>query len=137
MNALKILVVLGLLGFGYHQWTQRERATRAAGAAAPSANGFVDLPAVAGANPARVMVIAAEDCPEAAARRADDLAERLARDGIAVTRAHNVSFPAVNGADEMQRLNRVMNGELPIVIVNGRGKANPTLDEVRAEVRAR
>jgi len=134
MNALKILVALALLGFGYHQWSQRDRAAAAA-AAAPSNTGFVALPAVAGAN-ARVMVIAAEDCPEAAARRADDLAERLARDGIPVTRTHNVSFPAVNGADELQRVNRVMQGELPIVIVHGRGKANPTLDEVLAEVRA-
>jgi len=134
MNTLKILVVLALLGFGYHQWSQRERAVAAA-ASPPSHTGFVALPAVAGAN-ARVMVIAAEDCPEAAARRADDLAERLARDGIAVTRTHNVSFPAVNGEDELQRVNRVMQGELPIVIVHGRGKANPTLDEVLAEVRA-
>jgi hypothetical protein len=31
------------------------------------------------------------------------------------------------------RLNSVMNGELPIVFVNGRGKANPTLEEVIAE----
>ena len=73
--------------------------------------------------------------PEAAARRADELAERLARDGIPVTRTHNVSFPAVNGTDELQRVNRVMQGELPIVIVHGRGKANPTLDEVLAEYR--
>jgi hypothetical protein len=131
MNALKTLVVLALLGLGYHQWSQREHST----AAAPSNSTFVALPAVAGANPTRVMVIAAEDCPEAAARRADDLAERLARDGIPVTRAHNVSFPAVNGADELQRVNRVMQGELPIVIVHGRAKANPTLDEVLAEYR--
>jgi hypothetical protein len=134
MNALKILVVLALLGFGYHQWSQRERSTAAA--AAPSNSTFITLPVVADANPTRVMVIAAEDCPEAAARRADELAERLARDGIPVTRTHNVSFPAVNGADELQRVNRVMQGELPIVIVHGRAKANPTLDEVLAEYRA-
>jgi hypothetical protein len=125
--------VLALLGFGYHQWSLRERSTEAP---AQSNATFVVLPAVAGANPTRVMVIAAEDCPEAAARRADDLAERLARDGIPVTRAHNVSFPAVNGADELQRVNRVMHGELPIVIVHGRAKANPTFDEVLAEYRA-
>ena len=47
-----------------------------------------------------------------------------------------MSFPAVNGEDELQRVNRVMQGELPIVIVHGRGKANPTLDEVLAEYRA-
>jgi hypothetical protein len=134
MNALKILVVLALVGFGYHQWSQRERAVAVA-ASPPSNSGFVALPAVAGAS-ARVMVIAAEDCPEAAARRADDLAERLTRDGIPVTRTHNVSFPAVNGSDEMQRINSVMNGELPIVFVRGRAKANPSLAEVVAEFRA-
>jgi hypothetical protein len=131
MNGLKLLVVLALLGFGYHQWTQRG----AAPAAAAANSTFVDLPSVAGASPMRVMVIAAQDCPEAAARRADDLAERLARDGIPVTRTHNGSFPAGSGADELQRVNRVMQGELPIVIVHGRGKANPTLDEVLAEYR--
>jgi argininosuccinate lyase len=104
-------------------------------ASTPTVNtGFVDLSRPNGASTGQVMVIAAEDCPEAAARRADDLADRLARDGIPVTRTHNVSFSAVDSAEAMQRLNRVMNGELPIVIVNGRGKANPALDEVRAEV---
>src|SRR5262245_3284975 len=134
MNALKILVLLALLGYGYHHWSQRERSA-ATSAAVPANSSFVDLPALAGAQASRVMVIAAEDCPEAAARRADDRAERLARDGVPVARTVNGSFPAVNGADEMQRLNRVMQGELPIVIVRGRGKANPTLDEVLAEFR--
>ena len=35
-----------------------------------------------------------------------------------------------------KRMNRIMNGPLPVVFVNGRAKSNPSLDEVVAEFRA-
>jgi hypothetical protein len=57
------------------------------------------------------------------------------RDGVQVARPHHVSF-SVADAGEAERVQTVMNGELPIVIVRGRAKANPTLAEVMAEYRA-
>jgi len=139
MNFTKLLLVLAASGFAYQYWTKHHQASEATASASSteSRNGFVDLPPVTGANPAGVLVIAAEDCPEAAAQRADRLAEQLSQSGIPVTRAHEVSFNIPNGdASIAQRINTVMNGELPIVFVGGKAKSNPSLDEVSAEFKA-
>jgi len=137
MNLAKLLLVLAAAGFAYQYWTKHHQASEATASASSteSRNGFVDLPPVTGANPARVLVIAAEDCPEAAAQRADRLAEQLSQSGIPVTRAHEVSFNIPN-ASIAQRINTVMNGEPPIVFVGGKAKSNPSLDEVTAEFKA-
>jgi hypothetical protein len=103
---------------------------------ATSRHGFVDLPAVTGASPGAVLVIAAENCPEEAAQRADALAHRLRGHGLPVTRLHQVSFEMPGGdAAAAQRVMAVMNAELPIVFVRGKAKSNPSLEEVLAEYR--
>ncbi len=135
MRILQFLIVLGLAGGGYQYWKTHSGMTipTLAGPAV-SASGFAALPPAEGQDARSVYVIAAEDCPEDDALRADRLAQDLGRSGIPVIRAHNISFrlsgPDGSGAD---RISSVMNGRLPIVFVRGRAKSNPTLAEVVAE----
>lgn len=134
MNFIKLLLVAGIIGAGWNYWNKQQ--TTAATEKATSNNGFVALPAPSGTSPERVLIIAAENCTADAARRADDLAHELSKQKIPVTRSHNVNFEfSKPDAARMQRLNTVMNGELPIVFVGDRVKNNPTLAEVIAEYR--
>jgi hypothetical protein len=142
MSFIKILIVLGLAGFGYQYWTKHREgqamvaSTGSAGRA--SANGFVLLPGTNRTASNAVQVIAAEDCPEEAASRADSLAAQLSSKGIPVARTHNISFTVTSGDPaDAQRISSIMSGELPIVLVHGKAKSNPTLDEVIAEYRSR
>jgi hypothetical protein len=81
MKIVKLLVVLAVAGFAYQYWSKHDQEGEQAGSTsvAKSPNGFTPLPAITGANPAAVLIIAAEDCPEEAAQRADRLAEQFAR----------------------------------------------------------
>lgn len=139
MGWLKLLIALAVAGFAYQYWQKHGREGEHAAAAAvgeASRHGFVELPAVSGAGAASVLVIAAENCPEEAAQRADQLAYRLRSHGVPVTRLHNVSFDIPGGdAAVAQRVMAVMHGDLPIVFVRGKAKSNPSLDEVLAEYR--
>jgi hypothetical protein len=81
------------------------------------------------------IVLAALNCPSAQARRADALATQLTRLGIANQRA-NSYFASITSRDQMplvERTNAVLGGDIPIVIINGRAKANPTVEEVQSE----
>lgn len=128
MKVIKLLLLLIVAGLAFQYWTTHQSTT------GPSANGFLALPTLANSSPRRVVVFAPENCPSEAAARADSMAHQLASRNIPSLRSHDVSFsssdpdPAIGA-----RLNSVMNGELSIVFVNGKGKANPTLDEVIAE----
>ena len=139
MNIIKLLIALAVVGLGYQYWTKHhsKSASELSATLATSQNGFITLPPVDGGNASVVMIVAAENCPEEDARRADFLADQLASNGIPVARAHNVHFSIQNGdASVAKKVMSVMNGELPIVLVNGRAKSNPRLEEVIAEYKA-
>ncbi|MEO7755348.1 MAG: hypothetical protein ABIS07_02125, partial [Dokdonella sp.] len=87
-----------------------------------------------GADPKKVWIVAAVNCPKEGARRADELARQLGDRNIAFDRRSGVSFsPTEENPALYARIDNVMNAETPIVFVNGRMKANPQLDEVVAE----
>jgi hypothetical protein len=100
-------------------------------------NGFTDLPVASGSHLDAVVIFVPRDPAEDVSRRSNDIAEGLARQGIPITRLTHVSFmlDSVDGP-HMQRIGEVMNGDLPVVLIRGRGKANPGLDEVVAEYNA-
>jgi hypothetical protein len=128
MNVVKLVAMLAVAALAFQYWQANRPAT------GPSPNGFVALPTLAGSDPKQVVVFAPENCPSEKAQQADDLARQLASRNIPALRSHDVSFSSSDPDPAIGiRLNSVMNGELPIVFVNGRGKANPTLDEVVAE----
>jgi len=138
MNFLKLLLFAALAVFGYQFWQMQSPKPAAPTSAltTQSANGFVALPTPTNANAAQVVVFAPDNCPLEAGQRADALVQQLASRNIPYLRSSNASFSAVPDATTMERLNTVMNGEVPIVFINGRGKANPTVQEVIAEYAA-
>ena len=143
---IKLVVVAGVAAGSYSQYKQRfdpAAMTQLADAAAngsliqgmePSANGFVQMPPLVDLDPNTVTVFAAENCPQEDARRADNLAEALRGSGIPVKRTHSINMTVPGGQEAMMAgVNAIMNGNLPIVFVNGRARANPNLQDVIAE----
>jgi hypothetical protein len=131
---LLIALVLAVAAWQHYKKSGRTVASDAP-AKASASRGFVPLPAFPGSNGRAVVIFAPENCPEDAGRRADALADSLSRSGVPVSRLSRVSFN-VSSPDEASRINAVMNGTIPIVVVRGRAKANPSLDEVLAEYSA-
>ena len=138
MNVIKLLIVLGVMGGSYQYWKTHHSADSTDTAVeVASDNGFVILPPASGASAKTVLVIAAQNCPHEDAQRADSLADDLSRKGIPVDRTHNISFEYSGSDGSMaERIMSVMNGPLPIVIVGGRAKGNPSLEEVVAEYKS-
>lgn len=131
MNVIKLVLILAAGALIYQFWSTQQSTS---GPAVVSVNGFVRMPPMADGNPKQVVVFAPEDCPAEKAREADDLAHQLASRNIPTVRTHNVTFTSTDPDPKVGvRLDSVMKGELPIVFVNGRGKANPTIEQVIAE----
>lgn len=137
MNYLKFLIIIGLLGYGHHWWNARTAAAREARATSPA--GFVSAAMPDGAQANMVIILAPQNCPSAAAQRADALASQLTQAGIPNTRSHSYSSSMVDPTQEQQaaaqRAVTVINGEVPTVFMNGMAKANPSFDEVVSEYR--
>jgi hypothetical protein len=139
MTSIKLALAAVVLGTGVHVWHQHQRAviSRELAAVADS-NGFVPIATAAGSAPNVAVVLAALNCPSAQAQRADALAAQLTRLGLANQRA-NSYYASITSREQMpllSRTNTVLGGEIPIVIINGRAKANPTVEEVQAEYSA-
>jgi hypothetical protein len=100
-------------------------------------NGFVPVQTPAGTAPNTVLILAAVNCPSAAAQRADTMAKQLSDMHIPSSRANSYSL-AITRREQLpllQQTSLVLGGEIPVVIVNGMAKANPTVDEVASEYR--
>ena len=139
MSLTKFLVIVALLGYGYHYYTTNRTTDNTVSKVdvGSSSRGFVEMPAIPGASGASVVIFSPENCPEEGTRRADALAAHLEQSGVSVTRSSNVDFSFDNNDPAyVQRVLDVMNGEIPIVVVRGRGKANPTFEEVLAVYRS-
>lgn len=133
MRVLQFLIVICAAYGGYHYWQLHQTAKQLQ--AMSNSNGFVEVPLPDGQDLNTVYVVAAENCPHEEAQRADRLAEALSKENISVQRTHHVEFSSIKDMSEAKRVSAIMNGELPIVFVHGRAKANPVLDDVKAEVR--
>ena len=148
MNIVWILIVVGIAGGGYNEWKQHHGNTvqvenkaqvwsRIVSRTVISENGFASLPPVNGQTSRKVYVLAPENCPSEAAKRADRLAADLSRKGIPVERISRArfSFSSQLESNVQTRMSEIMEGPLPIVFADGRAKSNPSLDEVVAEFR--
>jgi hypothetical protein len=134
MNMIKVIALLAIAFLGYQYWHKHQAMTETVALA--SDNGFVRLPPLGSGSTRAVVILAAENCPEEGARRADDLAQELDNRSIPYVRAQDAHFDLPGGdqgQEQVERINSIMNGDLPIVFVNGRAKANPTLEEVISE----
>lgn len=132
--AMAVVVVV----LGYNLWrTHAARVEAADVARLTDENGFVELAQPNGADPRKVWIVAAVNCPKEGAQRADALARDLGERDVAFERRSGVSFSFEDDDPVLfRRINAMLGGETPIVFVNGRIKANPALDDVLAEYRA-
>ena len=137
MNIFRLLILVGLVGASVAFW--HKHSDGKALKAMATANGFLPVPMPDGAARNTVLVFAPLNCPREGAQRAKALVQKLNDLGIAnVMTDHygaQVFEPNAETEAAYKRLNAVMSGEIPIVLVNGVGKANPTVDEVVSEVR--
>jgi hypothetical protein len=135
MSVLRLLLVVAVLGLCVHWWTGRreEKALQAV----MSPNGFLPVPMPDGAVRNTVLIFAPLNCPREGAQRADGLSQKLTRLGIPNVRTSHYSLGSYEQNEEQiaihKRLDVVMTGELPVVLINSMGKANPTVDELVLE----
>jgi hypothetical protein len=139
MSTLKALVIgaVVLVG-GARLWQSHERAVAARELAAlADGNGFVPVQMPDGVPRDTVLILAPINCPSDAAKRADALADRLSALGIPNVRKNNYSIARVTQDEQVGIKHAVAlrDGELPQVMINGRGKDNPTVDAVTTEYR--
>jgi hypothetical protein len=138
MTLGKWLLIAALLASAPPLWKMHERSvTEHTLLAVQDSNGFVPVQTAAGTAPDTVVILAALNCPSAAAQRANSLAKQLSERGIPNTRANNYSV-SIHSREQLPLLKQtslVLGGEIPVVIINGMAKANPTVDEVAAEYR--
>lgn len=134
----RLLLALAIVGAGYRVYVRHERATTQSQDQASVAPAFDAVPMPDGTQPNTVYIYAALNCPQEAAQRAEALAAELTRMGVPNVRANSWSFHWTSPPtkDQVDALNRVMQGVIPPVFVNGYAKANPTAEEVIAMYRS-
>jgi hypothetical protein len=138
MSPGKWLLIAVLLGAAPQLWKMHERSVvDRTLLPLQDTNGFVPVQTPTGVEPNSVLILAALNCPSAAAKRADTMAKQLSDMHIPNSRANNYSLAVTNREQLplLQQTSLVLGGEIPVVIVNGMAKANPTVDEVASEYR--
>lgn len=131
MNFIKLLLLLSLVGFSFNYW-QEHYSHNGAGEATISNYGFITLPKPTNLDTDKVIILAAINCTKEAAIRADNLADELSRRNIPYTRINRISFQNYDSSIK-KNLDAVMGGPLPHVLIDGKGKANPSLNDVISE----
>lgn len=141
MQFLKVLLVIAALWAAYNFWSDWSAPSYAEVVEeVGSDNGFVPILPPNGAKTDMVYVMAPKNCPSDAAQRARQLAAGLESRGIPVERSDHfraaVSNPTAEERDALKRTQAVLNGAIPMVVVNGVASANPSVDQVEAEYRS-
>lgn len=130
---IKIILFLVALGYGA-QYVKDHYIDGVADTKGPG--GFVPVPSAQGLRDDAVTIVTAPGASDDAVARGNKMATALKEQGIPVLRAQQVSFSG--GADSVAaaRAVLVLSGEQPVVLVRGRAKPNPKLDEVLLEYKA-
>jgi hypothetical protein len=137
-TSLQAMVIAALVvGSGVHLWHghQRAAATRDLAALADS-NGFVPVQMPDGVPRDTVLILAPINCPSDAAKRAETLAARLTAMGIPNVRRSNYTITNPTPAEQPGIQHAFsLSDQAPVVMLNGRGKGNPSVEEVATEYR--
>ncbi len=133
---MRFALLAAVVFVGYAVWQKHgERMEASAISNITDANGFIEMDIPSGGRRDQVMIVAAENCPHAAAQHADALAREMAQRNLSFVRTSTISFTPPPNFDDtyIRRHNEIMNREPPLVFVNGRVKSNPSLTEVLDE----
>lgn len=128
MRFFKYLFIFAILFGGYQSWQKHQ-----AEVIIENNNEFISLPQPINTSKSQVLILAPRNCSSSEAKQAKALAAKLRQKNISYQELDTVSFDASSDPKAINRLNQVMNGTIPIVFVGGKGKANPSIDEVLAE----
>jgi hypothetical protein len=130
---IKIILFLVALGYGA-QFVKDHYIDGVAETKGPG--GFVPVPSAQGLRADAVTIVTAPGASDDAVARGNKMAAALKEQGIPVLRTHQVNFSG--GADSVAAARAVLllSGEQPVVLVRGRAKPNPKLDDVLLEYRA-
>ncbi len=134
---MRYAAALLMAGVALYQWMKPDPMLAIASPDSPG--GFAEVWMPEQARPGTVLILAPQNCPSDAAKRAEDMATQLTQLGIPnrVSSHASLSFRNI-GEDEFAAVKRsetVLNGTIPAVFFNGMGKANPSVAEVVAEFR--
>ena len=136
MNAKIGVVVAAVAALGWVVWHKHAANVEAAALAELTDEyGFIELAQPDGVKREKVFIFAPANCPREDGRRSDALARSLAEHDVAYVRTSHISYVPVDAA-MVRRMEAVLGGDVPIVAINGRIKANPSIDEVLAEYEA-
>ena len=138
MSIGKWVLAAAAFGGGAHVWQVHQHTVQMSKLqAVADSYGFVPVLVANGAPQNTAVILAALNCPSAQAKRADAMASRLSELGIPNTRANNYMVGNVTRDQSalIEQTSAVLGGEIPVVIVNGRAKANPSVEDVVSELR--
>jgi hypothetical protein len=133
---LKPLLIVGVAVCGAHFWHNAAHAAPTAGSSADE-NGFVYMPPVEGQKRDTVYVVLGPDGSAGDVWRAGQLVDDLSDKGIPVVLTSRVNFVPIGfaGVDDagVDKVTALMSGPAPIVFVDGKAKADASVEEVEAE----
>jgi hypothetical protein len=134
MSITRVFMILAVAGAAYHFSHRHSAAHLTPEQMASSPGEFIATAMPDGAEKNKVLILAPVNCPSAAAKRADSLADQLEKMGIPVARSNSFALRINNPSDEdkasMERAASVLRGDIPAVFINGMGKSNPSAEEV-------
>jgi hypothetical protein len=96
--------------------------------------GFVPVQMPDNAPPGKVLILAPVHCSSEVAQRADALAQFLTERGVPNIRSSSYMISRVS-PDMMPGIERAHSLRPPVVLIDGRGKSNPSAQEVLDEYR--
>lgn len=143
MRIIKLVVMVAVLVAAFNHFKDRQGQEASEEIAT---NTFVPVMMPNGAKADMVWIFAPKNCPSSAAQRAKRLSEQLTEMNIPNTitshyRASAVPIKDDEALKEFEAIAKstdfVMRGDIPAVIINGKGQSNPTLEEVVAEYQKR
>ncbi len=131
----KIAFIIAVIAVGYHYLKNHQNEEEIQASQSP--NGFVEVFMPSGLKNNKVYIMAPQNCPKEAGRRADALERELREFGIPVERNSSGSVSPPGSTEDQQakfkRTVAILKGEIPAVFVNGMAKPNPHIDEIISE----
>ncbi|MEM8675053.1 MAG: hypothetical protein AAGF83_14435 [Cyanobacteria bacterium P01_G01_bin.67] len=94
---------------------------------------FVELPPYGTVDMSKVIIVIPENCSRENALRGKYLADRLVSIDVPVSLRSSISFSQINSMKNYRKVNSVMTGDIPIVLVGSKGKSNPSSREILYE----
>lgn len=139
MNGSKLILGIVVFGVAAQAWLfsmamQTRSASGSPSSSRTSASGFTKVLSPVGATPGEVLIVG-PNCTSEQGVRTRELARKLADLKVPYQQTDSARFSAnpITGWGDWAQINQLMQGDSPVVFINGRAKANPSLEEVLAE----